>query len=350
VSESATILAVDDRAENIRLLEAVLVPQGYVVVGATSGEEALAKAKARTPDLVLLDIVMPGMDGYEVCRRLREDPATSFVPIVMITASEGHEKAKALDAGADDFVPKPFDQTELIGRVRSLLRVKQYHDTIERQKAQLARFLSPQIAALVSSGEGEKLLEAHRREISVVVLDMRGFTAFSETGEPEEVLGVIREFQAAMGRVILEHEGTLEHFAGDGMMVYFNDPVPRPDHPAKAVRMAVAIRARFEELAAGWRRRGYELGLGIGVGVGYATLGRIGFEGRYDYGAVGAVVNLAHRICGEAKAGQILINQRVHAAVEDLVDAERIGDLTLKGFSRPIGAYNVLSLREAVSA
>jgi class 3 adenylate cyclase len=217
--------------------------------------------------------------------------------------------------------------------------------TIQRQKAELSRFLSPQVAALVSTSAGEELLAGHRRQITALFCDLRGFTAFAETADPEELFGVLRTYHEAMGGLIVEHGGTLEHFAGDGMMVFFNDPLVQPDHVERAVRMAVAMREGFDELARGWHRLGYELAVGIGIAVGYATLGRIGFEGRYDYGAIGNVVILASRLSAEARPGQILLNQRAHAAVEQSVDAEEIGELNLKGFSRPIPTVNVIGLR-----
>jgi len=370
---SAKILAVDDIPQNLRLLDAVLTPQGYTVVTAGTGEDALVKVLSEKPDLILLDIMLPGIDGYEVCRRLRADPATSYLPVVMLTASEMAEKVKAIEAGADDFVPKPFDAQELLARVRSLLRIKMYHETVEKQRDELAgwtrtlearvseqvdelerlgrlrRFLSPQIADLVVSQGAEQLLDGHRREITVAFCDLRGFTAFSDGADPEEALGVLRAYHAAMGELIFKHEGTVEHFAGDGIMTFFNDPISVPDAPLRAIRMAVAMRSRFDELAAGWRRKGYDLGFGVGVALGYATLGRIGFEGRFDYGAVGRVVILASRLSAEAKAGQILLSQRVHAAVEDGVEAEPVGGLALKGFQRPENAFNVLALKEAVA-
>jgi len=370
---SAKILAVDDIPQNLRLLDAVLTPQGYTVVTAGTGEDALVKVLSEKPDLILLDIMLPGIDGYEVCRRLRADPATSYLPVVMLTASEMAEKVKAIEAGADDFVPKPFDAQELLARVRSLLRIKMYHETVEKQRDELAgwtrtlearvseqvdelerlgrlrRFLSPQIADLVVSQGAEQLLDGHRREITVAFCDLRGFTAFSDGADPEEALGVLRAYHAAMGELIFKHEGTLEHFAGDGIMTFFNDPISVPDAPLRAIRMAVAMRSRFDELAAGWRKKGYDLGFGVGIALGYATLGRIGFEGRFDYGAVGRVVILASRLSAEAKAGQILLSQRVHAAVEDGVEAEPVGGLALKGFQRPENAFNVLALKEAVA-
>jgi class 3 adenylate cyclase/CheY-like chemotaxis protein len=360
------VLAVDDTPHNIRLLEAVLAPRGYTIIAATSGSEALQKVAEERPDLVLLDIVMPGMDGYEVCRRLRDDPATCLLPVVMITASGEQEKIKAIEAGADDFIPKPFNQSELLARVKSLLRIKQYHDTIQSQAEELAewnrsleervrqqveelervgrlrRYLSPQLAEVIMSSGDEKLLESHRRQIAVLFCDLRGFTAFSETAEPEEVMAVLREYHEAMGSLIFEHEGTVGHFAGDGLMVFFNDPLPCPDPAPRAVRMAVAMRERMAELAQAWRKRGHELGFGVGVALGYATLGQIGFEGRFDYGAIGSVVNLASRLCDEAEPGQILISQRVQAEVEELAETEPIGEFSLKGFTRPVSAYTVV--------
>ncbi|MEP7003920.1 MAG: response regulator [Chloroflexota bacterium] len=365
------ILAVDDIPQNLRLMEAVLVPNGYEVVLAATGEEALLKTLKEKPDLVLLDIMLPGIDGYEVCRRLRTDPKTSYLPVIMVTASGLPEKVKAIEAGADDFIAKPFDQPELLARVKSLLRVKTYHDEVERQRTELAdwnrtledrvkeqvdelgrlgrlrHFLSPQVAELVMSQGADELLAGHRREITVVFADLRDFTKFSETAEPEEALGVLRAYHASMGEIIFHHDGTLEHFAGDGMMVFFNDPVAIAEPQLQATRMALAMRARFAELQAGWQKRGYQLGLGVGIAVGYATLGRIGFEGRFDYGAVGMVVIQASRLSAAAKSGEVLISNRVHAAIEDQVQAESAGDLELKGFHQPVPAFRVTGLREA---
>jgi class 3 adenylate cyclase/CheY-like chemotaxis protein len=366
-----TLLVVDDLPQNVRLLEAILVPRGYGVVSAGSGREAL-ELVGRTPvDLVLLDIVMPEMDGYATCRALRADPVTAYLPVVMITASGEQEKLAAIEAGADDFVTKPFEQSELLARVRSLVRIKQYHDTIERQAAELAewneqleqrvadqveqlerlarlrRFLSPQLADVVMSSGDESFLASHRREITVVFCDLRGFTAFAETVEPEDVMQVLSEYHEALGDLIHRFEGTLERFAGDGLMVVFNDPVPCDDAPQLAVKMAVAMRARVSQLEQEWRRRGHDLGFGVGIAQGHATLGLIGFVGRSDYTAIGSVTNVAARLCGEAEPGQILISQRVYAAAEELIVADPVGELSLRGFARPMRAYNVAGLDEA---
>ncbi len=219
--------------------------------------------------------------------------------------------------------------------------------TIERQRRQLAGFLSPQVAALISSPDGEQLLAGHRREITAMFCDLRNFTVFSETAEPEEVLGFLRAYHRAMGELIMEHQGTLEHFAGDGFMTFFNDPLLQPDHAARAMRMAVAMRERFGEMVADWRKRGHVLEIGIGIATGYATLGRIGFEGRYDYGAIGNAIIMASRLSGEAAAGQILVAQRTLAEGEGSVLAEPVGELSLKGFSRPVAVYAVTGLPAA---
>lgn len=369
--EDAEILVVDDLPTNIRLLEAILVPRGCRVRSATSGQSALETLAGALPDVVLLDILMPGMDGYEVCRRIRSDPRTAFLPVIMITASGDQEKVNAIDAGADDFITKPFVQAELLARVRSLVRVKRYHDTIERQaeelrawnvelarrvEAQVAeidrmnrlkRFLPPQVVQLVVDSGDESFLESHRREIVAVFCDLRRFTAFTETAEPEEIMAVLEDFHESLGDLIHRFQGTLEQFAGDGLMVFFNDPLPCDDGPLRAIRMAVAMRNRVDTLIDDWARRGHDLGFSIGIAQGFATMGRIGFEGRYEYAAIGSVVNLAARLCATAAPGQILMTQRVHSATEGYAVTEPIGEMQLKGFSRPVTVVNVLGLDAA---
>jgi len=370
MSTPARILVVDDTPANIKLLADLLTVKGYSVVTAASGEEGLKKVAETHPDLVLLDVMMPGMNGYEVCRAIRADPANGILPVVMVTSLDPtQERIKGLEAGADDFLSKPINQPEILARVKSLLRIKSLYNEVERQKAELhewnrtleqrvadgiaqiermgrmKRFFSPQVADLILSGNADDPLKSHRRDITVVFLDLRGFTAFTETADPEEVMGVLREYHAEMGRLINEYQGTVERFAGDGIMIFFNDPVPLENPAAQAARMAVAMQKNFVQLNANWKKRAYDLHMGIGIAQGYATIGAIGFEGRQDYGAIGTVTNLAARLCGEAKAGQIVVGRRVLATIESLVDIEPVGELSLKGFARPVTAFNITGLR-----
>ena len=365
------VLVVDDLPQNVRLLEAVLSPKGFRVAKASSGEEALDVLSQEHPDLVLLDILMPGMDGYEVCRRIRQDPGTAFLPVIMMTASGEEQKLRAIESGADDFVNKPFDQAELLARVRSLVRVKRYHDTIEHQAAELERwnreleqrvqdqveqlervgrlrrFLPVQLADLIVSSGDESFLNGHRRDITVVCCDLRGFTSFAETAEPEDVWDILGEYHEALGGLIARFEGTLERFASDGLVIFFNDPIPCDDAPLRSIRMALAMRQQVQELADGWQRRGHELAFAVGIAQGYATLGRIGYAGRFDYAAIGSVTNLAARLCAEAVPWQILVTQRVNAAAEDQVVSRLVGELSLPGFSRPIRTFDVSGLDSA---
>jgi class 3 adenylate cyclase len=366
----AKILVVDDTPKNVKLLADLLTVKGYSVVTAASGRDALDHIASDMPDLVLLDVVMPEMSGYEVCRKIRENRETGILPVIMVTALDpAEERIKGLEAGADDFLTKPINQAELLARVKSLLRIKELYDTVQDQASQLTdlnknlerrvqeqvgelerlgrlkRFFSPQLAELIIAGGAEDPLKTHRREVTVVFLDLRGFTAFAETAEPEEVMGVLREYHGELGKLILAHEGTLERFTGDGMMIFFNDPVPVPNPAERAIGMALAMRAKVAELVRKWRKLGHELDFGVGIAQGYATIGGIGFEGRWDYGAIGTVTNLAARLCAEAKPGQILISQRLLGPVEELVDVEDMGELTLKGFHRPVTAYNILRLK-----
>ena len=361
-----TVLAVDDEPANLRLLDAVLTPRGYHLVPATTGHEALDLLVDLDVDLVLLDLMMPGLNGHEVCRRIRSDDRTAFLPVVMITASGPEERLTALEAGADDFVTKPFDKSELLARVASLGRLKRYHDTIETQAAELARwnvelerrvavgvdelertnrlrhFLGSQLAEVVVADDA--LLDSHRREIVVVFFDFHGFTSFAETSEPEEVMGVLREYHEAVGTHVVSLGGTLERFTGDGVMVFFNDPVPCDDPAPRAVRLALEVDRDVRRLAEGWRRAGHVLTHRAGISMGYATLGRIGFPGRFDYAAVGSVTNLASRLCNDAGDWEIRVSDRVLAALGDRAEVDLVGDLQLRGFTRTVRVHTVRSL------
>lgn len=362
----AHVLVVDDTPRNVKLLADLLAASGYAVSTAGSGAEALAQVERERIDLVLLDVVMPGMNGYDVCRAIRARPATAMLPVVLITALEAsEERIKGLDAGADDFLTRPVSRPELLARVRSLLRIKHLYDTVDDQARQLRewndrlerrvgeqvdqlerlatlkRFLPPAIAERIVAGSGDDPLRSHRREIVVVALELHGFTAFAEAAAPEEVLEVLREYHEAVGQLVLEHEGTIERFTAEGLTVFFNDPVAQPDAAARALRLAQAIRVCGAALSSRWSRRGVALQPGIGVAQGYATLGAVGLETRSDYTAIGTVTHLASRLAEVARSGEILIAQRVLADAGAAVAAEPTGELVLRGFSRPVVAYRL---------
>jgi class 3 adenylate cyclase len=281
---------------------------------------------------------MPGINGYEVCRKIRENPATALLPVVLATSLDpNQERVKGIEAGADDFLAKPVNQAELFARVRSLLRIKGLQD---ERLARLKSFFSPQLAEAIAAGKGEEVLKTHRREITVEFFDLRSFTAFTDAAEPEEVMELLRSFHGALGKIVLEHQGTLERFAGDAVMVFFNDPLPVEKPADQAVRTALAVQEAFAPIAQHWHKRsGFELGLGVGIAQGYATLGAIGFEGRWDYAAIGTVTNLAARLCAEAKGGQILADRKTMAALEGAFEFDPVGPFELKGFSKPVPAF-----------
>ncbi|MFO1283535.1 MAG: response regulator [Burkholderiales bacterium] len=364
MTEPASLLVVDDTPHNVKLLADILGAKGYRALTAASGEEALAKLASEAVDLVLLDVMMPGLSGYDVCRRVRADPRTELLPIVLVTSLDPHEeRVKGIEAGADDFLQKPIHQAELLARVRSLLRIKALQDEVRRQAdalrewnakleervagqvaqierlGRLKQFFSVPVAEAIVSAGGTSSLSPHRREICAVFVDIRGFTPFTDSAEPEEVMALLSEFHAAMGALIDAHGGTVPHFAGDGILIFFNDPLPSDDPCGHAVAMAVQMQRAFDPLRERWRKLGYDLGLGIGVASGYATLGAIGYDGRQDYSAIGSVVNRAARLCGEAKSGQVLLDRKAAAAIDGRHPFDAVEPLSLKGFDRPVPAF-----------
>jgi adenylate cyclase len=365
------ILIVDDSEANRDVLVSRLGPHGYDLVQAADGEQAIEAARAIRPDLILLDVVMPKLDGVEATKRLKADASLPFTPIILVTSkTDAADVVAGLDAGADEYLTKPVDRTSLLARVKSMLRVKEMHDKIAAQAADLAtwnrtlekrvadqldqiervsrlkRFLAPQVAELIVAESNEHILESHRREITVVFGDLRGFSGFAETAEPEEVIAVLRDYHTNLGPLVHKYAGTLERFLGDGFLILFNDPLPCAEPSIQAVQMAIEMRERFAMLAADWRERGHDLGFAMGISHGFATLGRIGFEGRFEYSAVGNVVNLAARLCAQAGSGQILIDPPVRIAVQTLAEVEPAGEFLPKGFSRQVKAFNVVGRRD----
>ena len=375
--QSPLILVVDDNEANVDILQTRLEALGYAVITACDGEEALQRARTELPDLILLDIMMPKLDGLEVTRRLKADASLPFIPIILVTAkADSRDIVAGLDAGGDEYLTKPIDHAALAARVRSILRIKTLHDQGQEQARQLAtqtaelaewnanlearvkaqvdklerlerlrRFLPAQVAEAIICSDGSDLLASHRREITVVFCDLRGFTAFAEVAEPEEVMAVLDSYHAAAGHLIQHYEATLDRFTGDGLMLFFNDPLPCPNPAERAVRFAVELRDAVNALAKSWRARGHQLGFGVGIALGFATLGRVGFDARGDYTAIGTVVNQAARLCDYAKADEILISQRVQVEVEHLAQLEMVGELALKGLRQALPTHRLLGLK-----
>ena len=371
--EPPLILVVDDVPDNVEILQLRLESQGYEVIAAADGDAALAIVRDKLPDLVLLDIMMPKLDGIATVKQLKSDAALPFIPVILVTArADAKDVIAGLEAGGDDYLTKPVDQAALMARVRAMLRIKGLHDTVQEQarrledqagelalwnkdlearvQAQLGqiermgalkRFLAPQLAELIIARGEESVLATHRRDIVVVFGDLRGYTAFAETAEPEELLDLLNAYHAAVGPIVTRAEGTLDHFSGDGIMVFFNDPMPCPDPAERALRMAVEMREALLQLQVEWRRRGRAIGFGLGIAQGYATLGQIGFAERVGYTAIGTVCNLSARLCAAAKDGQILVSQRIAAAAEGIAGLEEIGDVALKGLSQAVAVFNV---------
>jgi len=364
------ILVVDDTPENLEIMTMRLQAQGYDIATAVDGEDALDKVKVLAPDLILLDIMMPKLDGIAVTRRLKADASLPFIPIVLLTAkADSKDVVVGLDAGADDYLTKPVDHGPMLARVRAMLRIKELHDEVQKKTQELAslnatlearvaeqvgelqrvsrlkRFLAPQVAEMIVSSRDEAVLQNHRRDIAVLFCDVRGFTAFAETAEPEEVMGLLREYHDALEPLVHRYEGTLGHFQGDGLMVLFNDPLPCPDPAQRAVQLALDMQEAVAALAENWRKRDRHIGFGVGIAQGFATLGQVGFESCVVYTAIGTVANVAARLSAEAKNGQTLVTARVATAVKDLVESESLGSMMLKGLSRSTDVCNIVRLK-----
>ena len=359
---AARILVVDDQRANVEMMAEILRTRGYTVSTAANGAEALERVREARPDVVVSDILMPQLDGYELCRRLRASAETALLPVILVTSIEAQdERVRGLEAGADDFLSRPINWEELFARVRSLLRVKALQDELKELNAQLEervrehvkqlerlsrlkRFFSRPVAEAIVAG-GEEMLRPHRREITAVFLDLRGFTAFTDRADPDEVMELLRDYHVTLGKTVDQFGGTLEHFAGDGVMIFFSDPLP-VDRPAeRAVRMALALQEAFTPISSAWARIGHDVGLGIGIAQGEATLGVIGSEQRWEYAAIGNVPNLSARLCGVAQAGEIILDAQTEHDVAHLAETEQVGPLTLRGFAHPIAAFRLRALK-----
>ena len=339
------VLVVDDNADMRGYVERILRKK-YRIVLAKDGAEAFEQARRLRPELIVTDVMMPKMSGHDLLQAVRADKGLRSIPVIFLTARAGTEaRIESLDAGADDYLSKPFDELELLARAGNLIRTRaQERELAQLQKEKIARFLPRNLADMIISGEHEDFLKGHRREITVLFIDLRGFTAFVEKTDPEEVMTILRDYQTVMGHLVSEYGGTLERFVGDAVMVYFNDPLPCPNHAQQAVKMAIAMRQAINSLQEEWKKRGIQLGAGIGIATGYATIGAVGFEDRLEYSAIGPVSNLAARLSSEAQHGQILVSDRVLLLVKELIKAEPIGELALKGIQRPVAVSQVVDM------
>lgn len=361
------VLVVDDIRDNVTIMVAHLKARGYRTLAAYGGADAIHQAQTLAPDLIMLDINMPQVSGLDVCVQLKARPETAAIPIILVTAhAETSNIVRGFEVGADDYLIKPFNYVELLARVRSMLRIRdttasllaanQAMDELNRNleaKVQqqvgelervnrLRRFFSPQLVNTIVSENSDDVLNEHRREITVVFLDLRNFTSFAETASPQEVIRTIRDLHSTVGPIIFRYRGTLERFTGDGLMVFLGDPEPMLDHAVQAVNMAKEIRAEMEQVGGQWLARGYDLKLGMGAATGEASLGTIGFEGRLDYAAIGSVTNLAARLCGRADGGQILIAESTNQQLGDAVATRPYAEIALKGFSKPHRVFEVV--------
>jgi len=371
------LLVVDDQPMNVDILCSRLAVHGYAILTAHTSDEALALAMTRHPDLLLLDVMLPTLDGLAVCRQLKAAPSLPFLPIIMVSAkTTAQDIIAGLEAGADDYLTKPVDQAVLVARVQAMLRLKARHDTVQAHATALAaqadqcvawsrtleqrvqaqvtelerlgrlkRFVAPPLAEVVVAVGGEPLLQHQRREVTVVWCALQGFTPFAEGAEPARVVEVLRDYHTVMGHLIRRFEGTVTQWAGDRVQILFNAPLPCPDPAVRAVRMAVAMQQQLGAPLDRWRHRQHAFAWGVGIAQGDATLGLLDVGGRLDYAALGPVPQLAARLCEAAHGEQILLCPRVGAAVDALVDVAPAATLSLQGRPHPVAAFQVLGMR-----
>ncbi|MGE0764745.1 MAG: adenylate/guanylate cyclase domain-containing protein, partial [Bdellovibrionales bacterium] len=350
-AKTNTICVIDDNEEFNALLCATLMEMGYEILSYPSAVHFLdsGQCASKNYDLIITDVNMPGMTGHELCRRIRAEHGEEHIPIIMLTGNDVvSEKALGLNVGADDFIQKPFRSQDLLAKIQSLLKI---HAQSQAKVGRLSRFISPNIADLVLSDPKQKALAPHRAEVTVMFIDLRAFTAFSERAEPEEVMQVLNRYYTAVGNAAVKHHATLGHLAGDGIMLFLNDPTPIPNHQMVGVHLALEIREALAPQVELWEKRNYQIDFGIGLAEGYATMGGIGFEQFWQYSVIGPVANFASRLCSTADHGQILVSRRFLERMDpSQIETEVIGAISLKGIPTPVDVHNVLSLDETKQA
>jgi len=352
MKDKPVILVVDDQPKNIELLEAYLVPQGYEIVKAANGEEALGKLPCNQIDLILLDVMMPGMNGYEVCKKVKRDLRNTFLPIVMLTALDKMEaKIEGLEAGADDFLNKPFQKIELVARVNNLLKIKYLHDEVELRNnlisGMLHRYVNTSvIEQILANPDKYSKLGGDRKEVAAFFCDIRGFTSLAENMNADELIHLLNSIYKVLTGIVFRNKGTFDKYMGDCIMAFWGAPTDIEDETLWAVRAALEMQGAFEDLKQGWPPELKKLGIGIGINYGEVVIGNIGTEEAMDYTVIGDVVNTAHRVESTAHAGQVLITKNALSRVEGKIKIRALEPLQLKGKSLSVEIYEVLDERQ----
>lgn len=360
MAEQPKILVVDDNPQNVEIMKARLSSQNYTVIEAFNGEEALAKVAENEPDLILLDVMMPKMDGFQVCEKLKADEKTKLIPIIIVSARSGSEDIlKGLQLGADEYLPKPFEHIELLARVKNLLKLRMAQkellsmnrgleskvcEQVEllNSAKKLERYFSPQVVKTIMEKDASGKLLNSRKLLTLFVSDIDNFTGISEASEPEDIVNLLNEYFSAMTKIAFDHGGTVDKFMGDGMFIFFGDPIPQEDHAERALNMALAMQADVEKLRKKWQTGSHDLKVSMGVTTGYVTVGSIGPADRTDYTVIGNQVNAAFRLCSDARPGQILVSQRTESLTEGKFNFEKIGEVTIEGMRTPLTIYTLL--------
>ena len=354
VKNKPVILVVDDQPKNIELLEAYLVPQDYEIIKAVNGEEALDKLSGNQIDLILLDIMMPGMNGYEVCKKVKNDSGNASLPIIMLTALDNMEaKIEGLEAGADDFLNKPFQKIELVARINNLLKIKFLHDEVEVRN----HLISGMLHRYVNGGVIEQILAnpdkyselgGDKKKVAAFFCDIRGFTPLSENMNADELIHLLNSIYKELTGIVFKNKGTFDKYMGDCIMAFWGAPADIEDETLWAIRAALEMQEAFEDLRNGWPAELNKLGIGIGINYGEVVAGNIGTEEAMDYTVIGDVVNIAQRVESTARPGQVLITKNALSRVEGKIRIRTREPVQLKGRSLPVEIYEVLKVEKEV--